>query len=127
MDEKRDELIFDLIKRRYDSELTRLAALDSKAGGLIGFVSIVIGLLVAVGTIELPGQLSRFEYSLLYFAGTGFMLLSIILSLYAIKIRKWNFAPNVFALGRKYFDIPYRLALRKNAIAMVQATVRIER
>lgn len=126
-DTKRDELIFDLIKRRYDSELNRLTALDGKAGNIIGFVSVVIGLLVGVGMLEVPGKLSKLEYFIVYLIGIGFILLSIILSLYALRIRRWNFVPNVLTLRRKYFDVPYRLALRKNATTMAQATENIEK
>ena len=44
LDQKRDELIFDLIKRRFDNEWQRVDALDTKAGTLIGFISIVVSL-----------------------------------------------------------------------------------
>jgi hypothetical protein len=43
---KRDDLIFDLIKRRFDAERDTSNNLDSKASSLIGFVSIVVGLVL---------------------------------------------------------------------------------
>jgi hypothetical protein len=41
--EDKDDLIFELIKRRYDSISQNVNALDTKAASLIGFVSIVVG------------------------------------------------------------------------------------
>ena len=51
IDIKRDDLIFDLIKRRFDSETDRLNNLDSKASSLVGFVSIVVSLVLGGGSL----------------------------------------------------------------------------
>ena len=50
LNDKRDELIFDLIKRRFDGEIDRANKLDSKAGSMVGFVSVVVGLTLGGGS-----------------------------------------------------------------------------
>lgn len=124
---KRDELILDLIKRRYDSELDRIKSLDNKAGSLIGFVSVVIGLLVGVGTFTILDKLSKTEFSILYFVGIGLLLLSIGLSLGAIKIRRFEFAPNVVNLKNHYFNDRYRSVIRANAGTMAEKVTHMEK
>jgi hypothetical protein len=44
LNDKRDELIFDLFERRFDAEIDRAKNLDSNGGNMVGFVSIVVGL-----------------------------------------------------------------------------------
>lgn len=127
-DEKeRDMMIFDLIKRRYDSELQTINDLDSKAGNLIGFVSVTIGLLVGVGTLNLIDKLSKFEYFIIYILGIVILLVSIIFSMYAIKIRKWAIAPEVQYLRFKYYSQPLRTVIRANAAVMAEAIKTIEK
>ena len=82
---KRDTLLFDVIKRRYDAEWDKIAGLDSKANNFIGFISVVTGL---------------------YFFGTGLLLVSIGFALSAIKIRRWHAVPNVETLLNKYTSMP---------------------
>lgn len=53
LDQKRDELIFDLIKRRFDNEWQRIDAPDTRARTLIGFISIVVILTLAAGIFNL--------------------------------------------------------------------------
>jgi hypothetical protein len=125
-DQKRYELILDLVKRRYDSELARTKDLDSKAGSLIGFVSVVVGLLVGLGTIDLLSKLVKLEYSIPYFLGIGILLLSIVISLFSIKVRKWPFVPSVVPLTNKYFSIPYKLAIKRIAKTMAWAVTVME-
>jgi|SoiMethySBSTD1v2_1073268.scaffolds.fasta_scaffold2381454_1 hypothetical protein len=79
LNDKRDELIFDLIKRRFDGEIDRANKLDSKAGSMVGFVSVVVGLTLGGGSAlsggELFGDLSllsnpyaTYAYSLSHFS-----------------------------------------------------------
>jgi hypothetical protein len=90
---KRDTLLFDLIKRRYDAEWDRIAGLDSKANNFIGFVSVVTGLLLGSSTFTFSKLLSYPSLTVLYFFGTGLLLVSIGFALSAIKIRRWHAVP----------------------------------
>ena len=98
--EKRDSLIFDLIKRRFDSESDRTKNLDDKAGNLVGFVSVLVGLLLGAGSILSGGEIlkssiliSSLGLNLPYFVGVASLLTSIGCALIALKIRRWITVP----------------------------------
>jgi len=124
---RRDELVFDLIKRRYDSELDRIKTLDNKAGSLIGLVSVVIGLLVGVGTFTILDKLSKSGFSVLFFIGLGFLLLSIIMCLAVIKVRKFKFVPNAMNLKNNYLKSRYRSVIRSNLGTMAKTIDEMEK
>jgi hypothetical protein len=91
--EKRDSLIFELIKRRFDSEGERTNNLDGKAGNLVGFVSVLVGLLLGAGSLLSGGEilkssilLSSHVLTLPYFVGVASLLTSIGCALIALKI-----------------------------------------
>ncbi len=79
--EDRDDLVFELIKRRWDSISQHTSTLDTKAASLIGFVSIVVGLLVGGGTFEVSEIASLYFLYIPYFASIAFLLSSIIFGL----------------------------------------------
>ena len=54
-----NKLIFDLIKRRFGGEIYRANELDSKAGNMAGFVSVVIGLLLGGNSCSLKSNYSK--------------------------------------------------------------------
>jgi len=103
---KRDTLLFDVIKRRYDAEWDKIAGLDSKANNFIGFISVVTGLLLGSSTFTYSKLLSYPSLTVLYFFGTGLLLVSIGFALSAIKIRRWHAVPNVETLLNKYTSMP---------------------
>jgi hypothetical protein len=121
--QKRDELIFELIKRRYDSESQRTDSLDSKAGSMIGFVSIVASLLLGAATFELLSSSSNIIVLFPYLVGIALLIGSIILALYSFMIRDWVIVPNVETLLAEYTDLPYDEVLQKNAGEMAKAVV----
>jgi hypothetical protein len=123
---KRDELLFDLVKRRYDSEWNRIKDLDGKATSFIGFVSVIIGLLLGSGTFNLSSALLHSLLSIPYFLGIGTLLISVIFSLRAIKIKKWNAVPNVKTLLNNYAYEPYSKVLVTTRDTMAEATLKIE-
>jgi hypothetical protein len=89
----RYELILDLVKRDYDGEKQRTRDLDSKAGSLIGYVTIVTGLIIGLGTFSILEKLSSPYHYLPFFIGIASLLLSIIMSLIAIMVRKFESSP----------------------------------
>lgn len=101
----KEQLLLDLVKRRYDAEWQRAKDLDGKAGSLIGYVTIVTGLIVGLGTFSILGKLSVPLYYTPYFIGIASLLLSIVISLFAIKIRSWEFSPRILDLQEYYKDI----------------------
>jgi hypothetical protein len=120
-EEKRDELIFELIKDRYDKELDKIANFDNKASSLVGFVSIVVGILLGGGTFKLSVIASYYYLAVPYFIGIGVLLVSIFFSLRAYRIRQWRIVPNVAVLLEKYTDRPYQNVLRTNGATMAEA------
>ena len=69
-------------------------------GSLIGYVTIVTGLLIGLGTFSILGSLSKPQFYLPYFIGIASLIASIVFSLLAVRIRKWTAVPDV----RKLFD-----------------------
>jgi hypothetical protein len=132
-DRDRDELIFDLIKRRVETELNRTNNLDSKAGSIVGFVSILAGLLLGGGSLLFGGQMNNLHFDLtdiksnLYFFGVALLLLSIGLSLFALRVRKWIAVPNVTTLIERYTELSYEEVLKRNAGEMARSVTDSEK
>ncbi len=116
--EKRDELILDLIKRRYDSEIDRLNSIDSKGGNLIGFVSVIVGILVGIAGLEFIQETSTPLTSIPYFMGLAMLISSISCAMYAVKIRNYLAVPDVSRLMDRYVEAEYRIVIRKVAGTM---------
>lgn len=94
---ERDLMIFDLVKRRYDSEWQRINNLDSKANNLIGFISVIVTLLLGAGTLQVQQFLSN-SNKWLFVTGIGFLVASLCASLWAFKVRRWKIVPHVDTL-----------------------------
>jgi hypothetical protein len=132
-DRERDNLIFELIKRRFDGEGERTNSLDGKAGNLVGFISVVVGLFLGGGSLLSGGNISNssalFSNHLLaslYFIGVGSLLLSIGSALCALRVRKWITVPNVNTLISDYVTLPCSEVLRRNAGEMAKAVSKTE-
>lgn len=95
---EKEKQLFELIKRRYDLELQRARDFDSKAGNLIGYVTIITGLLLGIGTFDILDKTTKPEYYLPYFIGIGLLLLSMCSSLTVLKLKKYNIEPNIIDL-----------------------------
>jgi hypothetical protein len=98
------ELLAELTKQRYDAELQRTRDLDGKTGNLIGYVSIVTGLIVGLGTFSILEKLSGPQYYIPYLLGIGGLLVSIITSLLAVRTKVWKFSPGIQDLTKYYQD-----------------------
>jgi Na+/phosphate symporter len=123
----RDNLIFDLIKRRYDSEWQRINNLDGKANSLVGYISLVTGFLLGSATFAMSSALiCRPVLSSVYFGGIGILIVSIVLALLATRVRKWPNVPNVKVLLESYTSEPYDVVLKTNAATMADAICDIE-
>lgn len=125
---ERDELIFDLVKRRYDAEIERWDGLDSKAGSLIGFFSIVTSLTLAAGSFNLQSVLSDSQILAGFFFGIAMLIISIVFSLMCFRIRVATFVPNTAKLLSKYGkgNVTYRETLRTICGQMSEAVVKLE-
>ena len=126
---KKEELLFDLVKRRYDSELERIRDLDDKAGNLIGYVTVVTGLLIGLGTLDILDKLARAEYFVPYFAGIILLLLSLVLSLVALKVSKWTVSPDIDTIHSILRDsaYKYRTVIRQGIMRMGEVVLEIEK
>jgi hypothetical protein len=105
IENKKEELLLDLVRKRYDLELQASRDLDSKAGNLIGYITIVTALIVGLGTFSILDKLSEPKYFIPYFVGIAALLFSIIISLFAIKTRKFYSSPAITDLSDYYNDI----------------------
>lgn len=90
---EKEETLLELVKRRYDEEWQRIKDLDSKAGNLIGFSSIITGLTIGVGTLGLCGMLLTSEEIFFYFLGVSSLLGSVLLTIIATRVMRWDSAP----------------------------------
>lgn len=99
----KEELLLDIVKRRYDAELQRTKDLDTKAGNLIGYVTIVTGLIVGLGTFSILEKLSFPQYYIPYLLGVGALLFSII---------TFPICPTGGFMGIQWCHKPYRELLQ---------------
>lgn len=125
-EKERDDLIFDLIRARYETEQEAITNLDNKAGNLIGLTGVVVGFLLGTSAIQISSLLMNPALSIVYFIGVGVLLLSIFWALYSVKIRKWSVVPDVRTLIQKYTTLPYSVVLRRNAGELVKAVEKAE-
>jgi hypothetical protein len=87
----------------YDYEFETRGVLDDKGSNLIGYVTIVTGLLIGLGTFEIFDKLSLPEYYIPYFAGIALLLATIVFSMLSVRVKEYKFVPTVDAL-RKVVD-----------------------
>jgi hypothetical protein len=90
---KRHELFFNLASTRYKHEVERRGALDTKASSMIGYVTIVTGIMVGVGSFNIISALDTGLRYLSYFLGIGALVVSILASMLALRIRDWITVP----------------------------------
>jgi hypothetical protein len=65
----------------------------------------VIGLVIGLGTIDLLQRVKTPENYVSYFMGVGALIISIIFSLYAVKIRRYEDVADVNFLMEKVLDL----------------------
>jgi hypothetical protein len=125
---KKGEIAFDLIKRRYDSEVARINDLDGKAGTQIGFISVVLSIVIGAGTFQLLDKLAAPQLFFPYFIGIGLLITSFLYSLKAFKVREWVWAPKTDITFQEGFNPPYSAfsIMRKSSEAMHIAIVDME-
>lgn len=97
--------------------------LDGKAGNLIGYVTIVTGLIIGLGTFSILEKLSQPQYYVPYFIGIAALLASIIISLLAIRIRSWYSTPVIEDLEDYLKDnnMDYKSVVIQVALPMIYA------
>src|SRR5438093_3269996 len=92
---KKDEIIFELVKRIYDEGFETKRTLDDKGSNLIGYVTIVTGLLIGLGTFNIFDELSLPQYYIPYFVGIGLFLATIVFSMLTVRVKEYEFVPTV--------------------------------
>ena len=103
-DVKKDEVIYELVKRLYDEKLATKRVLDDKGSNLIGYITIVTGLLVGLGTFNVSDKLSLPQYYIPYFIGIGLLLGTIVFSMLSVRVKNYSYAPIVPDLRRVLND-----------------------
>ena len=101
---KKDEIIHELVKRIADYEFDIKQILDDKGSNLIGYVTIVTGLLIGLGTFDIFDKLSRPEYFIPYFVGIALLIATIIFSMLSVRVREYRYVPVMEDLRRVMDD-----------------------
>jgi len=124
-DEKRDNLLFDLVEKTFDRQWQRISDLDSKAANQIGFTGVIIGFVL--------GDASLLQAKV---AGSGLLLESFIAAILALltsfslgitgfMVRKWKVVPDPIALIRGYADGSYERMIMALSGEMAKAEQQI--
>jgi hypothetical protein len=92
---KKDEIIYELVKRLYDNESDIKKILDDKGSNLIGYITIVTGLLIGLGTFDIFDRLTLPQFYIPYFTGIALFLASIIFSMLTVRVKEYVFVPTV--------------------------------
>jgi F0F1-type ATP synthase assembly protein I len=116
---KHDELIFNLVQKRMYDELDRIDKLDSKSNNLIALSGVLAGFFIGVSTNQIA-ILSRLPYGVVFvlILGVGLLIVSIVFSLRAMKIRRWTVVPDPKVLIDEYKSKTYLETLRPVAVEM---------
>jgi hypothetical protein len=123
---QRDQLVFELIKRRLDNERQRINDLDGKASNLVGFVSVVVSVLLGSALFELRFLSFGSAVSILYFLGIGVLLISIGFALGGFRIRRWQDVPEVEYFLDEYTNRRYEEVLTTSSVEMARAVKHTE-
>jgi hypothetical protein len=106
-DDAKDEFVYDLLKGRHDAQIERRQELDSKASNLMGYVTIVTGLTITLGTLSLSNMLQLPQLYIPYFIGIGSLLTSVIMALIASRVMDWVVVPDITKLKEEHSDKRY--------------------
>jgi hypothetical protein len=119
---KHDEFIFALVQKRMYDELDRFDKLDSKANSLITLSGVLAGFFMGVVANEF-GSLSKIPIGdvLALLVGVGFLIASIMVSLAAIRVRRFDMVPDPEALIGRYRTRSYLETLRPVVVEMSSA------
>ncbi len=109
------EMLLDLVEKHYDLEITRQNNFDTKANNLTGYISLIVGLLIGLGSFEIAKKMTKPQFYIPYYIGITLLLFSFGFSFYASKIRKGDFFLNSQAMIERYTDskIQYLSALSR--------------
>jgi disulfide bond formation protein DsbB len=112
----RAEMVYNIIKARYDLAWKNKCILDEKASRIIGFVGILITLYVGVSNFTLKNISKDDEINLyinirpyyillfIFLLGVISLLCSLLIALRAYSIKKWLVNPNPNAFLNNYAD-----------------------
>ena len=119
---KHDEFIFGLVQKRLYDELDRFDKLDSKANGLITLSGVLAGFFMGVVANEFS-SLSKIPVAdiLVLFLGVGLLIASVMVSLMAIRVRRFDMVPDPEALIERYRTRSYLETLRPVVVEMSSA------
>jgi hypothetical protein len=119
---KHDEFIFALVQKRLYDELDRFDKLDSKANSLITLSGVLAGFFMGVVANEFS-SLSKIPVIdiVVLFVGVGLLIFSVMVSLMAIRVRRFDMVPDPKVLIDRYRTRPYLDTLRPVVVEMSSA------
>lgn len=105
-EEKRIELIYNIINNRFNLEWQRSDILDGKASSIIGFVGVIVSLETWIASIILEKMTKfglHYAYTMIVFGIILVLLInSLLYSLRAYRIQFWRIAPETNHLINEY-------------------------
>lgn len=87
-EQKKDELIYDMLKSEYADEVKKSDRIDEEARGLVPNILIVVAILLGAGTTSLfvdVMSVHQSHFPILYALGISFMIISITLVFVILK------------------------------------------
>jgi hypothetical protein len=122
-EENRDNLIFELVKGRYDDEIIRLEKLDDQARALVGSILVGVGFLLGLGSSNFLNERTPVIVYSLYFIGLGCLFTSMYVDFMVLRIHRIRIIlePSVDTLLKKYPQTSYQEVLTRVAAAMENA------
>lgn len=88
-EQKKDELIYDMLKSEYTDEVKKSDRIDEEARGLVPNILIVVAILLGAGTTSLfvdVMSVHQSHFPILYALGISFMIISITLVFVILKL-----------------------------------------
>ncbi len=112
-----DAFLYELLKGNYDNQTERRRDLDGKASSLMGYVSIITGITIALGTKSFHDALTMPQFYITYFGGIASLLISVITALIASRIMVWSMVPNIANLYGESLNGLSKLAMTNRRIS----------
>jgi uncharacterized membrane protein YidH (DUF202 family) len=125
-EQKKDELIYDILKSEYADEVKKSDRIDEEARGLVPNILIVVAILLGAGTTSLfvdVMSVHQSHFPILYALGISFMIISITL---VFVILKFLGGMGLSDTG-KYFSnnqaVDYEHILKDNILTLKQRII----
>jgi uncharacterized membrane protein YidH (DUF202 family) len=126
-EQKKDELIYDILKSEYADEVKKNDRIDEEARGLVPNILIVVAILLGAGTTSLfvdVMSVHQSHFPILYALGISFMIISITL---VFVILKFLGGTGLSDTGKHFSNnqaVDYEHILKDNILTLKQRIIK---